>query len=468
MKNYFRHWPNGPLQVTGVALLTVILSACGAGGQSSSSEETSSSFSSASSSSAGSMAGTHDSCIEGFMPQATDATMRDGYAEYTEFGQTDATVQPEVINWMDANVWQESHFLWHSARRCGGGGFGGFGSVGGVDPCSFPEMRPEQNECAGPQDGYEFLVMHRHMIHALKELWPNHTEQFTGWNKFPGREDYPDILRQYYNNWSSSVLQDAALADGINQMSRAQVLAKWPTEGHFGQWIQCGSLQGGIGLNGLHGALHFNGYPMNNQSHSVANQHRNLDAYLFWKLHGWIDSVWEKYRTATGLTPDEPKLQAELIAQCQEHHFWAEKLDPSLAIPTTPVAGSNDEAGVFHEIVRPALERAGCATCHGAGEMAGLRLGYQVTSAEIVRRLVNMDARNVENYKLVVPGDPDRSWLYLKASGNSQFTNAVCRASAITTCKQPMPNSDSAGMTSQELNALRQWILDGAEAPTQL
>lgn len=407
----------------------------------------------------------HDHCVEGFDPHPTDGTLPDRFAEYTENGQTDATLRPEIIAWMDSQVWQESHFLWHQVRRCSagggfGGGFGGFGGGGdgAVDPCTFTDMRPEQNECAGPQDGYEFLVMHRHMIHTLKQLWPSLQDHFDGWDKFPTQTDYPDILRQYFRPWAAGVLEDAASADRIDQMTREEVLALWPTEGHFGQWIQCGTVQGGLGLNGLHGALHFNAYPPNNQAHSVANQRRNLDAYTFWKLHGWIDLVWEKYRNKVGLTPDDPQLQAELIKQCQEHHFWAEQIDPNLAQPD-PGEGP-EESGYFHEMVRPALEQAGCTGCHGPGESAGLRLGYEVSSTEIVQRLVNVDARNVQNYKLVVPGNPDASWLYLKASGASQNTNATCNQSAQSTCKQPMP-----GMSQEGLSALRQWILDGAAAP---
>ena len=85
-------------------------------------------------------------------------------------------------------------------------------------------------------------------------------------------------------------------------MTKEEVLRRWPTEGDFGKWIQCSD-------SGLHGALHFNGYPPNNQAHSIANQKRNLDGYLFWKLHGWIDNVWEKYRVKTGIATNDTKLQ---------------------------------------------------------------------------------------------------------------------------------------------------------------
>src|SRR5690606_29583613 len=146
--------------------------------------------------------------------------------------------------------------------------------------------------------------------------------------------------------------------------------------------------------------------------------------------------------------------------QCQEHHFWAQQIDPSLAQPEPQEP--TEESGYFHEMVRPALEEGGCTGCHGPGESAGLRLGYNISSAEIVQRLVNADSAHAQGYKLVVPGNPDSSWLYLKASGASQNTNAVCNQAAQSTCKQPMP-----GMTQAGLNALRQWMLDGASAPTK-
>lgn len=124
----------------------------------------------------------YDHCLMGYDPEPSDAAMAPGHAEYTENGQTDATVQPEVIAWMERNAWQEAHFQWHQVRRCGGGGLPGDG--GAINPCEYPEMLPEANECENAQDGYEFLVMHRHMIQSLKQLWPNHTEQFEGWDQF--------------------------------------------------------------------------------------------------------------------------------------------------------------------------------------------------------------------------------------------------------------------------------------------
>ncbi len=386
--------------------------------------------------------------------------MGESFATYDEAGQTDATVQPEVIEWMERNVWQEAHFQWHQVRRCGGGGFGGFGDQGLIDPCSYPDMLPEANECENARDGYEFLVMHRHMIQSLKQLWPNHTEQFEGWDKFPSEADYPELLRQYYSEWPDAVKQDADIADNIDQH-----MDMFADEGELGQWLQCGSLQGGVGMGSLHGSLHFNGYPQQNQGHSVANQRRNLDAYLFWKLHGWIDKVWEKYRIANGQTPDEPKLRDELIAQCREMDALAALIDPTLPGPGGgPVEEIGEEEGYFHEVVRPILSDNKCDTCHGAGEEAGLRLGYQISSADIVARLVNADAAYASGYKLVVPGDPDNSWLYLKMSGGSVSSGVQCQG--VMNCAQRMPPTMGQTVPQEDLDKVRQWILDGAPAPT--
>jgi hypothetical protein len=386
--------------------------------------------------------------------------MGESFAEYTENGQTDATVQTQVIQWMEDNIWQEAHFQWHNVRRCGGGGFGfPGGGQGGFNPCDSPELLPDANECENGQDGYEFMVMHRHMITSLKQLWPNHTEQFEGWETFPSEEDYPEVLRPHYTAWSDAVKQDAAIADNIDQN-----MGMFANEGEFAQWLQCGSLQGGVGMGSLHGSLHFNGYPQQNQAHSVANQRRNLDSYVFWKLHGWMDKVWEKYRVANGQSPDEPKLKDELIAQCREMDELAVRLGAPPQTPSGPAPTVGEEAGFFHEQVRPVLTANRCDTCHGAGEEAGLRLGYEVTSAAIVAGLVNVDAAYAAGYKLVVPGDPDSSWLYLKMSGGSTSSGVQCQG--VMNCAQAMPPTMGMNVPEADLQKVRQWIMDGAPAPT--
>jgi hypothetical protein len=81
--------------------------------------------------------------------------------------------------------------------------------------------------------------------------------------------------------------------------------------------------------------------------------------------------------------------------------------------------------------------------------------------------LVELLSKSSGQFLRVVPGDPDRSWLYLKAAGTA--ASAGCVESTTASCNtQSMPPSSasSARPTEEQLNALRQWILDGAPAPT--
>ena len=67
-------------------------------------------------------------------------------------------------------------------------------------------------------------------------------------------------------------------------------------------------------------ALHNNGVPVNNQKHAANNNNVNIDAYLFWKLHGWIDNVWDRYRAAKNKTANDADYKAWLS--------WMNKYQP--------------------------------------------------------------------------------------------------------------------------------------------
>lgn len=480
-----RKWLPDHLHIIGVGLASVVLAACGtdptpddSSSVASSSAPSTSSSSVSSSSSSTPVVTQGDPCIDGFIPHPENGNIGDGGNVHgeEEYGQADVSVDPVVYNYMYDNGWQDAHVLWHQARTCGG--FGGNFSINGLpSACDFTELLPEQNDCQGDINGVDFFSGHRLMMEQLKELWPDNAEQFTGWDSFPRTADaYPEELRPYFNGWSNEILEAAEIGDNIEQH-----LDMFPTEGALGTWISCAIMPnsngGGFGGGGtpdfsvnrnLHFALHNNGVPQRNQKHAVNNNNVNIDAYLFWKLHGWIDGVWERYRAAKGKTREDADYKGEMLEQCREMEAWREIAveargeagHPNREEDEEPT-GNGTESGFFHEVVRPAFESspANCATCHGAGEAGNLRLGYQVTSTEVVERLVNRPSWNAAGYQLVVPGDPDNSWLYLKASGLSASTDVTCQATG--SCKNPMT-----GLSDEQLANLRQWILDGAPAPT--
>jgi hypothetical protein len=222
---------------------------------------------------------------------------------------------------------------------------------------------------------------------------------------------------------------------------------------------------------GLHFLLHAKWARPGNTAHGVNNTSANIDNYMFWKLHGWIDNVWEKYRRARGMQPTDPKLTDDLIAQCREMDSEIQiikntNLPPSSVNSSDPLPA---ESGFFHEKVRPifASKTNLCSGCHAeTGANALLTLGGNVSSKAIVSGLVNRPSNDGGQFKIVVPGDPDHSWLYLKASGKAAA--AGCTPSSLAQCiTATMPPSASGvpALSATELQTLRQWILDGALGP---
>ena len=167
------------------------------------------------------------------------------------------------------------------------------------------------------------------------------------------------------------------------------------------------------------------------------NGDANVDNYMFYKIHGWIDQVWAKNRKAKGLSDDDPKFKADLDAQCREidaeEQISLQELDPSMV--RDPNAPLPVESGFFHEQVRPIFESATnkCSGCHAeTGPSGAMTLGGHISSKDIVAGLVGVQALDGGQYQLVVPGDPDHSWLYLKPSGLAP--SAGCMETSTGTC----------------------------------
>ncbi len=399
-----------------------------------------------------------DHCVEGYAPLAVDATMKDGYSEYTKSGQVDTLVQPEVIDWMNSQVWQEAHFQWHNIRRCNGGMVDRT-RAGGLDPCKHTELVPQNQEGKGPGDGLEFLAMHRHMIESLKQLFPKHTEQFEGWDTFPtDKAQIPAAWQADWRAFDANTIANGAKADnpGMHMSEKG-----FESEGAFGQWIQTTS--------GLHGALHFKWVRPQNSEHGLGNQFTNIDNYMFWKMHGWIDKVWDKYRAAKGQTPNDPDIREAVLKQCRHMDDLALLVDPSLGKPGTECTPAPVQTGFFVEKIRPIFESATnkCTGCHGKdGANANLTLGGSecVKSSDIVAAL-KKPSTNGGQFKLIEPGDPMKSWLYLKVTNKA--AQAGCTPTGGIQCNNLlMPQgASSVTLTAQEIADLEKWIMDGAPAP---
>lgn len=406
---------------------------------------------------AGSDSHAHDDCVNGQLADATDATTTTTPDQWKATnGDIDLVLPKNVLAWMKGRVWEQSHDAWHNVRRCRSG-FVIPGAGGTTALCTTnPELIAEHAECSDAEDGYQFLVMHRHMMQSLRQAFPKNAALFSGFPTFPYQaKDVPaEWQGRWGTGWASNILTTAMTLENIESN-----IGMFPTEGDLGKYIQCGGMANGA--SSIHGALHFK-WVVNESPFSLGKQTVNIDNFMFWKLHGWIDQIWERYRVAKGLTPTEPKLAQALTAQCREMHELGVAIDPTQATdPTTsplPV-----EHGVFHEKVRPIFEKT-CGSCHSeSSPEAGMALGGHISSADVVKGLVDVTAMHGGQFKRVVARDPDRSWLYLKISGmaaGAGCSGAMCNA-------QVMPPAGQVTVSQADLTSVRQWIMDGAAAPTQ-
>jgi len=400
-----------------------------------------------------------DHCVEGYDPDPSDATMKDGPAEFSKSNQIDLTVQPEVLEWFKARVWEQAHFQWHNIRRCTSGAATADPQGGNVNPCKTnPELIPTNQENKGPGDGLEFLAMHRHMIQSLKQLWPKHTEQFEGWEHFPTKAS--DMPKQWQGDWSAWPANIATAGSKADDPASHMSETGFESEGAFGQWIQSTS--------GLHGALHFKWVRPNNADHGLGNQFANIDNYMFWKMHGWIDKVWDRYRAAKNQKPTDQDIKDAVLAQCRQMDKLGIIVKPALGMGECTPAPK--QTGDFVTNIRPIFESTTnkCTGCHArTGAEASLTLGGSdcVKSSDIVAAMVGKPSITGGQFKLIEPGDAEKSWLYLKVTGKA--ASVSCTPTNGNSCSTGTMPRGGGGvtLTQAQQDALKKWINDGAKAP---
>jgi len=248
------------------------------------------------------------------MPDPRDATMSGALVVWESFfWGDDLLVPPEVEAWLDERYMRSAHGAWHGVRLC---------SSSGAQLCrDFPELVPENQTCDNARDGFEFLVMHRHMLQSMRESFPRHAEIFDGFPSFPfDAEDVPEVWQDRFGTgWSQSIVETALILENIeNELDR------FPSEGALGEFIQCSGVDRPVAI---HSALHRK-WQVAQSPAPLRDTYTNLSNAMFWKLHGWIDDIWERYRVAKGLPADESDLREEKIRQCREMDRLAEIFAP--------------------------------------------------------------------------------------------------------------------------------------------
>lgn len=388
-----------------------------------------------------------------------------GKPDIVKVGNSQDTMLPKpVLDWMKEREWDESHDGWHLIRLwdqgCRKSNASGEGCASAQRLVSKGLWRAP-NQQGAPGEGVEFLAFHRHMIQQIKQAFPKHADLFSSFKHIPKSKADPENPHPWRNiSWSQGNLRGFEILENIEKN-----VGMFADEDDLGHYIESSfkwtperpTVAVSRPGQALHGAMHAQ-WAVSGSPGSLINQAIDLRNWTFWKLHGWIDDVWERYRKAKGLSDSDPAYQKVLVGQCKEMHDLAPSRRKGGGT-VTPEQPSQPESGFFAQSVRPILETT-CSGCHSVegSAMGGLVLGGKgISSAEVMKGLVGVKATN-ERYDLVKPGNPEQSWLYLKASGGA--ATVACTSSCDRTAMPP----SGQGLTAAQLSTLRQWIANGAKA----
>lgn len=260
-------------------------------------------------------------CYTGYSTHPSNENLVD---EYVEEGQL-ARVQPAISDWLNEQRWNDKYARWQRSLRCDFG-FAKSSFYGDAKLCaeqtkvdgnhfSGGAQQGARSFCSSKQNSLKFMAMHKHLLQGVRALWPSLEHQFDAWMMLPEEEDYPASTQSVFNAWPDKVRRHAMLLTSMKSMSDREVFLRWPNEGDFVHWMLCGSTESGMSVDALYGAL------MSNLIESVdpASDHPKLqlEQFLFWKVHAWLEMHWNRYRLRKQLTPLEPELQAEMIKQCE-------------------------------------------------------------------------------------------------------------------------------------------------------
>jgi len=462
----------------------------------------------------------HHKCGDPYPKDPRDDTMTgelvrvltndNGTPNDTSDDQYDLLLPQEMLDWLKEQNWIQEHGDWHSIRRC-------TTSCQRTQPgatCQSKEALTARGlSCAAiqegePGDGYAFLIMHRHMVRGFQQAFPKHVEQLRAFYHVPTSKTDPENAIPWVDvRWSDAQLKSIDFMENI-----AQNLDVFTSEDDYAKWVQFGDGAvtgagipgGGIpdfsgggfpnfpdggfpgfpGDNGaggdsgagtaaagaagdgatsnrppggIHGGLHSQ-WNVPGSPYSLVDNNVNVQNFAFWRLHGWIDEMWERFRRARGLSEDDADYQQALIDQCEEMHRLGDAPPPqsSGAGGASSGGASSQETGVFATQIAPIFTaHCGGSVCHGAESPT---LGLALTGAPSVVRLGLVGQRASEvTLSLVEPGNPDQSWLYRKVSVN--FDGIDCSATQCTA--MPLAGTKP---SDDEIALIRAWIAAGATA----
>lgn len=239
----------------------------------------------------------------------------------------DILLPREIIEWMEERDLPRAHDAWHMTRRWDDQCSASFAAESG---CDFARRlladglwRAELQQGA-PGSGLAFLHMHRHMLETLALAFPQHAEIFRGFRQVPRSRDDAENPTPWRNiAWTRDNLVGFEILEHIEDH-----VDEFSDEDEFGVWLESNfrwtpedpAVALGRAGAGVHGALHRE-WSVNRSPADLGGTDTALPNYVFWKLHGFIDDVWTRFRIAKGLHDDDPAYRAVARSECRLMYF---------------------------------------------------------------------------------------------------------------------------------------------------
>ncbi|HKU44319.1 MAG TPA: hypothetical protein VJR89_39440 [Polyangiales bacterium] len=239
----------------------------------------------------------------------------------------DVLMPQPIIDWMEEQGWIPAHDSWHSQRRWDARCDLSFASAEG---CTFAERLAAEGlwraryQQGAPGSGLAFLAMHRHMLGMFRAAFPSHPELFAGFGHVPRTQDDSENPTPWRAlRWSEDNLIGFDVLEHIEDH-----LDRFPTDDDLGLYIEStvrwspedpAARVEDPGA-AVHGALHRQ-WTVNRSPASLGGTDTALRNYTFWKLHGFIDDVWTRYRSAKGASDTEPDYAAVALEECRLMYY---------------------------------------------------------------------------------------------------------------------------------------------------
>lgn len=239
----------------------------------------------------------------------------------------DAPIPDEIIEWMKNRGWGDHHTRWHTERNWDFLTAEELSEAVKLGWSRYPMQEGEEG------NGLDFLAMHRVMIRMLRAEFPAHKALFEGWDTPPTD---PFLTGEELPNNSRSPFSPL-MATAVSRLSRDQELAKFIGDDELGRYLQTSlnptpkepTRRSSDLTAGIHNYLH-NRWALKSSPIDLGMPKVNIYNQRFWRLHGWIDKQWEKYRTLTGRT-EADVVYAAALRKGEEHMGAGHQHDARIA-----------------------------------------------------------------------------------------------------------------------------------------